>query len=167
MSGVLRTVPWGQTAEELYARYRAATDVASRKRLQVLWLVRSGERTSAAARQVGVGERTVVRWLGWYRAGGLDVVLGRTPGHGALGAPARLSEEQQWLLVEESARGAFRTYAEARDWVAQRYGVAYRYKGLYSLLARLGVRPKVPRPSAEQADQEAQEAWKKGGSPAR
>lgn len=166
MSGVLGAVSWGETAAALYERYQAATDVASRKRLHVLWLIRSGERVAAAARQAGVGERTVVRWLGWYRQGGLGAVLERTPGHGALGAPGRLSEEQQWLLVQESARGTFRTYDDARAWVQERYGVTYRYKGLYSLLHRLGVRPKVPRPMAERADPAAQEAWKKGDSPA-
>lgn len=141
MSGVLRAVTWGETAAALYERYQAA-----------------------AARQAGVGERTVVRWLGWYRQGGLGAVLTRTPGHGAVGAAARLSEEQRWLLVEESARGSFRTYDEARDWVRERYGATYSYQGMYSLLSRLGVRPKVPRPVAEQADLAAQEAWKKGGS---
>jgi transposase len=148
----------------LYERFRTAADVASRKRLQVLWLVRSGERVRDAAQQAGVGERTAVRWLGWYRAGGASAVLGRVPGHGAAGAPARLSEDQKWLLAQESASGAFRTYDEARDWVRERYGVAYSYKGMYSLLSRLGVHPKVPRPIAERTDLEAQEAWKRGGS---
>ncbi len=45
-----------------------------------------------------------------------------------------------------------------------RVGVEYRYKGMYAVLARLRVRPKVPRPAAEKAEPETQEEWKKGDS---
>ncbi len=162
MSGVIKAVEWGETAEELYERYKAETEINARKRLQVLWLVRSGRSARAAAKQAGVGERTVVRWLGWYREGGVIAVLERVPGHGATGAASGLSEEQKWLLVEETAKGRFGTYEEARQWVEQEYGVSYRYKGMYSLLARLGVHPKVPRPSSEKADLKTQEGWKRG-----
>jgi len=67
--------------------------------------------------------------------------------HGALGRAARLTEEQKWALVQESAHGRWRTYAEARDWVQEHYGVGYGYKGLYSVLRRAGVRPKVALPA--------------------
>ena len=162
MSGVVSAVGWGETAEELYKRYKVEADIKVRKRLQVLWLVRSGQGARAAAKQAGVGERTVVRWLGWYRDGGLESVLERVPGHGAMGAASWLSEDQKWLLVEQTAKGKFRTYDEAREWVEQEYGVTYRYKGMYSMLARLGVHPKVPRPVSEKADPKRQEEWKRG-----
>ena len=135
---------------------------ASAKRLHALWWVRGGSSAREAARQAGVGERTVVRWLGWYRQGGVARVLERVPGHGALGRASRLSEEQKWALGQESAKGRFRTYDEARAWVQEHDGVCYGYKGLYSVLRRAGVRPKVPRPRAAQADPAAQEAWKGG-----
>ena len=163
MSGVIRRVEWGETTEELYERYKGETDIRARKRLQVLWLIRSGQEAKAAAKQAGVGERTVVRWLGWYREGGLESVLEKVPGHGATGAESRLSEERKWLLVEETAKGRFRTYEEAREWVEEEYQVKYEYKGMYSMLGRLGVHPKVPRPVSEKADKDAQEEWKKGG----
>ena len=89
------------------------------------------------------------------------------PGHGARGRAGRLTPGQQRALVERASEGTFRTYDEARRWVEQTYGVAYSYQGMYSALARLGVRPKVPRPLAAKADPAAQEAWKKGGSPRR
>ena len=112
---------------------------------------------------VGVGDRTVFRWLGWYRAEGLGGVLRRVPGHGAIGQPHRLTAEQRAGVLARCARGAFRTFEEARAWVEAEYGVAYRPGGFYTSLHRLGVRPKVPRPVAEKADLAAQEAWKQGG----
>ena len=156
-------VAWSETAGELEAQYRAERDVERRKRLGALWRVRAGDRVGAAGRLAGVGERTVFRWLGWYRAEGLAGVLRRVPGHGATGQPHRLTAEQRAGLLEHAGRGEFRTYEEAREWVAAEYGVAYRPGGFYTSLHRLGVRPKVPRPVAERADVAAQEAWKQGG----
>jgi transposase len=165
MSGAMKPVAWQQSADELHERYKAERDLEARKRLGALWLVRQGESVSSAAESMGVGRRTLTRWLLWYREeGGLEEVLSRVPGHGALGNECRLSEHQQGELVERAGHGEFRTYEEARRWVEQEWGVEYRYKGMYAVLARLGVRPKVPRPAAEKADPEAQEAWKKGDS---
>ena len=157
------TVAWAETAEELEARYRAERDVERRKRLGALWRVRAGDRVGDAGRLAGVGERTVFRWLGWYRAEGLAGVLRRTPGHGAVGQPHRLTAAQRAGLLEHAGRGEFRTYEEARTWVEAEYGVAYRPGGFYTSLHRLGVRPKVPRPVAEKADPARREAWRQGG----
>jgi len=162
MSGVIEPVDWHHSADELHECYKAERELEARKRLGALWLVRQGESVSSAAQSMGVGRRTLTRWLSWYREGGLEEVLSRVPGHGALGNECWLSEHQQQELVERSGRGEFRTYEEARQWVEQQWGVEYRYKGMYALLARLGVRPKVPRPAAEKADPEVQEAWKRG-----
>ena len=156
-------VEWTETAEELERRYRAERDVERRKRLGALWRVRLGDRIPEAGRVVGVGSRTVDRWLGWYRAGGLGEVLRRVPGHGAVGQPHRLTAAQRAELLEHAGRGEFRTYEEARAWVEATYGVAYRPGGFYTSLHRLGVRPKVPRPVAEKADPAAREAWRAGG----
>ena len=156
-------VDWGETADELEAGYRAERDLERRKRLGALWRVRAGDRVADAGRVVGVGGRTVERWLAWYRAEGLDGVLRRTPGHGATGQPHRLTAEQRAGLLAQAGRGAFRTYEEAREWVEAEYGVAYRPGGFSTSLRRLGVRPKVPRPVAERADPARREAWKQGG----
>lgn len=123
-----------------------------------------GERDHSAAEATGVSRRTLSRWLGWYRRGGLAQGLGRVPGHGAVGSQCWLSEHRQELSFERASLGEFRTYEEARRWVEEEWGVKYRYKGMYALLARVGVRPKVPRPAAEKADPQAQESWKRGGS---
>jgi transposase len=156
-------VAWRETADELRERYVAERDIERRKRLQALWLVRRGAGPAEAGRLAGAGARTVERWLGWYRGGGLDEVLRRVPGHGTTGPARRLSAEQERSLVAACAEGRFRTCDEAREWIAAEYGVAYRYGGFWTVLARLGVHPKVPRPVAEQADAAAQEAWQQGG----
>lgn len=158
-------VSWSETAEELYSRFTAERDVRRRQRLQALWLVRRGVSIGEAARLAGAGQRSLERWLGWYRQGGLATVLDRVPGHGAAGQPSRLSPEQQQELVAQTAMGAFRTYHEARVWVEQTFGVVYSYNGMFTLLARLDVHPKVPRPQAVKADPAAHEAWKRGALP--
>lgn len=157
-------VDWTETADELYARFTSERDLRRRQRLQALWLVRRGAAIGDAAELAGVGQRSLERWLGWYRQGGLAAVLTRVPGYGARGQPSRLTAEQQQALVAETATGAFRTYDEARIWVRAAFGVSYSYKGMYTLLARWGVHPKVPRPQAEKADPAAQAAWKGGAS---
>ncbi len=63
-----------------------------------------------------------------------------------------------------AATGMFATAPVVRDWIEDRFGVAYTVGSLYTLLPRLGIRLKVPRPRHTQADPQAQTAWKKGGS---
>jgi transposase len=158
-------VEWAEVddAASLRAQYRRERRVDVRPRLRGLWLVRTGRTTREVAEVVGVEERTVQRWLAWYRAGGLAAVTGRHA-HGR-GASSFLTAEQQVELAEEVATGRFRTAAEIRRRVRERWGVSYTEGGMYALLGRLRCAPKVPRPVHEKADHLAQARRKKGGSP--
>lgn len=158
------TVEWaaGDDAAGLYERYRRERRPDVRPRLHGLWLVRTGRTTREASEVLGVDERTVQRWLAWYRAGGLAPLEGRHAG--GQGAPSFLTPEQKQELAEEVATGRFRTAAEIGTWVRERWGVSYTEGGMYALLHRLRCAPKVPRPIHEKADQLAQARWKKGGS---
>ena len=52
-----------------------------------------------------------------------------------------------------------------RDWLEAQLGVIYTVGSLYTLLPRLGIRLKTPRPRHTQAaPPRDQEAWKKGSS---
>lgn len=64
------TIEWaaGDDAAGLSARYRRERRADVRSRLHALWLVRTGHTTREAAAVLGLDERTVQRWLGWYRA---------------------------------------------------------------------------------------------------
>src|ERR687896_830075 len=101
-------VAWAETAEELEQQYRAARDVERRKRLGALWRVRLGDRIPDAGRVVGVGRRTVDRWLGWYRQGGLREVLRRGPRDGGGGGPHRPRAAPQGGMFGEAGRGGVR-----------------------------------------------------------
>ena len=146
----------------LRERYRRERRADVRARLQGLWLVRAGRSAREAAAVLGVHERTVTRWLGWYRAGGLAAVEGRHAG--GQGAPSFLTAAQCEELAAEVATGGFRTAAEIRRWVEERWGVRYTEGGMYALLQRLRCAPKVPRPVHAKADTAAQARWKKGDS---
>jgi len=149
-------------AASLRARYRRERRPDVRPRLHGLWLLRTGRSAREVARVLGVHERTVQRWIGWYRVGGLAAVTGRHAG--GQGAPSFLTAEQREALAAEVATGRFRTAAEIRRWAAETWGVAYTEGGMYALLARLKCAPKVPRPIHDKADAVAQARRKKGTS---
>ncbi len=157
-------IDWRAEDEEarLKALYLKEHRADVRPRLHALWLLRSDRRVREVAALVGVHERSVQRWVGWYRAGGIAAV--RAHRQAGTGQPSFLTDEQQAQLWEQAATGAFRTAAEAQRWIEQEFGVHYRPGGMYALLGRLRIHPKVPRPVNPKADQVAQAALKKGGS---
>lgn len=106
MAGVMKRVEWQESEEQLHESYLVQSDVEQRKRVQALWLLRQGYTETQTARLVGVGRRTVVRWVSWYRDGGLEEVTRRVPGHGAVGATAWLTPQQLDELVAHTSTGA-------------------------------------------------------------
>jgi len=164
MRGRRFEVDWREedTAESLKAAYQRERDIELRTRLHGLWLLRSGWRLPSVAIAVGVHYRTVQRWVGWYREGGLPKVLSHKMG--GKGQEPYLTDETQVQVAKEVATGRFRTAGEIRDWIVEQFGVTYKIGGIYSLMYRLGCAPKVPRPIHDKADQDKQASWKKGGS---
>jgi len=147
------------TADALKAAYQRERDPELRTRLHGLWLLRCGWRLPSVAAAVGVHYRTVQRWTGWYREGGVPQVLSHKMG--GKGRQPFLADEAEEELAEEVAKGRFRTVGEIREWTEAQYGVTYTEGGAYSLMRRCS--PKVPRPLHAKADPEQQESWKKGG----
>jgi transposase len=166
MRGRPLQIAWQDDEASLRGRYQHERDPELRPRWHALWLVRRGMSLRAAAGVLGVDERSVRRWMAWYRAGGLAEVGRRRRGD-RRGQPAWLTADQQAQLCAEASQGAFRTAVEAAQWVEATFAVRYTASGMRSLLHRLRCRPKVPRPIAAKADPVAQVAWKKEGSPRR
>jgi transposase len=161
MRGRRLRIAWQEDEVTLWQRYRGELDPDLRTRWHALWLLRQGRSVTETAALVGVHRRSVQRWLSWYRQGGLAAVAQHRQG-GRQGRTAYLTAEQQAHLTAETARGTIRTVGEAVRWVEQQFGVAYTDWGMRSVLQRLKIGKKVPRPLAAKADLEAQEAWKRG-----
>jgi len=156
-------IEWQESAEELKALYKRERHPQRRTRLQVLWQLRTGKRIVDVVENVGVSYRAVQQWAAWYRVGGLDKVLHHVTGHASRGATPYLNAKQQRALAARVELGDFKTVWEVVEWVKDRWGICYSYKGLYSLMKRHRLTLKVPRPQSEKADPGQQAAWKKGG----
>ena len=161
MRGRRLVIDWQEDERTLWQRYRAEPIPELRTRWHALWLLRQGRSVTAAAALVGVHRCSLQRWLGWYLRGGRAEVARHRQG-GRQGRTPYLTAEQQAQLTAETAQGRIRTVGEAVRWVERQFGVRYTAWGMRSLLQRLAIGPKVPRPLAAQADLEAQEAWKRG-----
>lgn len=153
-------VEWQEDAATLQRWYQQERDGPVRSRLHALWLLRAGHSLAETAHVVGVEYRTVQQWVAWYRAGGVaEVRAHRRAGKGQV---PRLTAEQQAQVVAHTATGACFTVQDVITWVQDQFGVTYRPTGMYTLLARHRVRPKVPRPINPKTSAEAQATWKGG-----
>lgn len=144
MRGRPLVIEWNETEDDLYTQYQRERNGHRRARLHALWLLRRGYHIGDVGRAVGVDYRTIQRWVSWYRQGGLDSVLQRTPGHAAPGRPSRLTKDQIAALFKQANTGEFRTIWDAVRWVEQQFHVTYTYTGMHALLNRRGLRDRYP-----------------------
>lgn len=155
-------IEWQETAEQLKQLYKRERHPQRRIRLLALWHLRQGKLLTRVSEMVCVPYRVLQRWVAWYRQGGLSEVLRRVTGYQARGVEPYLNPTQQRALAARVELGDFKTVWAVAEWVKDRWGIGYSYKGLYSLMKRLDLKVKVPRPHSEKADTQQQEAWKKG-----
>jgi transposase len=157
-------IPWRpeDTVEALHDRYRRESNPLVKTRLHALWLLRQDRTLQETVTLVGVAYRSLQRWLDWYRRDGLATVCqhtGRSPGR-----VRWLSPEQEAALCAHLAEGDTFVAADARAYLIASHGVTYTPGSMYTVLARLHCRPKLPRPHNPQSTAAQQDAWKKGGS---
>jgi transposase len=89
MRGRTLQVAWQHAPEALFSAYRQATEPRVKTRRHALWLLRQGQTLGAVATVLGVGVRTLQRWVSWYQTEGLVGLAQHHPGQGeGAGAPA-------------------------------------------------------------------------------
>ena len=148
--------------ETLTKLYKEEMDPRIRTRLHALALLRQGRSIADAVSILDVTDRTVRRWISWYRKGGIEEIRAHRQGVGG-GRPCLLDARQQGTLWAKVASGFFLTAGEIREWIAERFSVVYARQSVYGLLERLGCVTKIPRPRHEKADVEAQKRWRAQG----
>jgi transposase len=134
--------------EELSQRLRAERNGRRKTRLQVLYLLKSGQAQSRqeVAALVAVHRHTIGRWLAAYERGGLLALLeiqihsNRRP---VLPVPA-----QRALATKLRSPQGFGSYSEAQQWLQEKWRVRVKYKTLHHWIRyRLKATLKVARPS--------------------
>jgi transposase len=145
-------------AAELEAAWPEHTSAWARQRLMVLKLVAqhvlSAEQIATA---VGVGRRTVFRYLEKFQSGGVAGLLQREHKGGV--KPTLAGADREAFLVQ-LREGKFRRAKEAQAWIEARTKRKLTLTGVYTLLGKVGGVLKVPRKTHAKQDAAQAEAFK-------
>ena len=144
-----RAIPFiSETAEELKKRLQREHDGRKKPRVQMLYLLASGQadERQKVAQLVGVHRNTIGRWLTSYETGGLSALLDM---YVPQGKPCSLSSNVLASIGQARERPeGFASYGALREWVLQTHHIDVNYKTLYTLVrTHFGAKLKVPRPS--------------------
>ena len=165
MGGAVRVIRLDLTAKELRAAAGREQDGSAARRMLALAMVLDGADRKSAAETCGMDRQTLRDWVHRYNAEGLrglhDV---KTPG-----PKPKLTAEQQAELAklveagpDPACHGVVRwRRVDLRDELERRFGVVLHERSVGKVLAKLGYRRLSVRPRHPQADEEAQEAFKK------
>jgi len=137
----------GESVEALKGRMEKESNGVKRQRVQMLYLVASGQarERQEVAHLLGLHRNTVGKWMQRYEQGGLEGLLEvRVPP----GAKPALNESQIAQLREALGRAeGFGSYAEVQTWILSHYGVSMSYAATHkSVHTKLGATLKVARP---------------------
>lgn len=152
MAGVSR-VEIKESAEELKALMHEQTRASSKERIQMLYLLKSGQAESIkqAAELLGRGRITLQRWMQKYEAGNIVGLLNQKP---RPGAPCQIPPQAQAELVEKLANPTgFASYGEIQEWLKTEHQHEISYSGVHKHVHyRLEATPKRPRPVSRDQD---------------
>jgi len=150
--------------DELLPLYKTEMNPRLARRIQAIYLARKSFTCPQIMDLTGAKRRTVQNWIRWYNDAGIEGLKDRPRS----GRPPKLSASQQRQLQKrldagttESDRTPILNGPAIQRILDQEFGVLYCLNGVYELLHRLGYSCLCPRPQHEQADMQAQEAFKK------
>lgn len=160
MSGIVK-IDISESAEALKAVLDQQQRAAQRRKVQVLWWLKTGQatRVDQLAALSGCHRTTVSRWLSQYRQGGLAALLKVAF---KSGRPRAITGEVLAALEEELKEPeGFSSYGEVQRWLAAVQGQQVPYKTVHKTVRyRLKAKLKVPRPVSQKQIPGACESFK-------
>lgn len=153
------------SAAELRAAATRAKDASAVRRMLCLAMVLEGANRTTAAETCGMDRQTLRDWVHRYNAEGLPGLYDRK----RPGARPKLTAEQRAALAamveagpDPQLHGVVRwRRVDLRDELQRRFGVELHERSVGKVLNRLGYRRLSVRPRHPEADQEAQDTFKK------
>ena len=151
MSRLRRPIDVHQHAALVLEREQSESSAWKRQRLQAIRLAMEGRDTYARiAGIVRCSTASLSKWIGWFRAEGIEGLLGHVNGASG-GKEPRFSPPQWERFRAEVAKGQWRTAWDAQHWLREELGLEIAQKEVYRHLGKLGARLKVGRRSHAQA----------------
>ena len=152
------------SATELAKLAKRERDARIRGRIVAVRYLRLGHTVPQASRALGMSERQLRNWVHRYNAEGVAGLRDRP----RPGQPPHLVVDQVQRFkqrIRKGARSEDRVCVlrgmDLRRILQEEFEAQYSLPGVYFLLHRLGFSSLVPRPKHEQADEQAQAAFKK------
>ena len=153
------------TAEEMVGRFKKCADPGERLRWQAVMLKSEGRTARDIADICKRREDWVRRTVHTYNDGGPDALI---DGRRENGSDRLLDEakcaELAIALVGNAPDGGLWSSRKVARWIHDKTGTAVTEHTGWLYMVRSGFTRQVPSPKHPDADQEAQEAFKKGGS---
>jgi transposase len=146
-------------------RSKGSADLLEDRRRRALALVDSGCSLNEAARRIGCGASSVMRWLHARQRGGEKALKVRfSPGR-----PPKLQGKQKERLIRLLVKGAMARGYRTDLWttvriaqlIEQEFGVRYHPNHIGRLMLRLGWSHQKPKRRALERDDAAIEQWKR------
>ena len=151
------------TPDELEQRYRQATQTLERSHYQIIWLLSKGKRSEEVVEVTGYSRDWIYELVRSYNRQGVEA-LGDLRRHNP-GALSKLDDVQQANLLQAlrgpAPDGGLWNGRKVADYLSQLLGVSISRQQGWEYLKQMEFRLRVPRPQHQEADIEAQEAWKK------
>ena len=139
-----------ESVEDLQQRLKAEKDVRKHHRLEMLYLLRSGQATTRkqVASLLGVHRHTIGSWLEAYERGGIEeaCTIHRAPGK----TPRMSPQVLEALKARLGDPQGFASFGQIQEYLSREHGVVLSYSRVHKIVRyKLKAKPKSPRPSAK------------------
>ena len=149
--------------EELYQRYRSASEPRQRSHYQIIWLLAKGKPTEEVAALTGYSRNWIYELVWGYNRLGAES-LGDKRKQNPGGKPLLNDEQQAWLwqaLQEPPQEGGLWTGPKVAAWMSELLGRPIATQRGWDYLKQMEYVRRRPRPAHVESDPEVQSQWKK------